>query len=189
MYNNTFLNNRCGAIIGQRGARGQMYDNVVVNNLLFGNVDCGGAPRQVAIEFRRTVMMRDNLVTTQDPRLLGDQRHQCPADDSPVIDSGSFVAVTTMSGSGTRIPVDDTYWFSDGYGVVNGDSIQLRGDQRRVSVIGVDDGSRTVEVSEAISWEKNQGIHLAYVGAAPDQGAFEFGSPQCDGSHSADNPN
>lgn len=181
LYNNTFINNRCGAIIGQRGARGQMYDNVAINNLLYGNVDCAGAPRQISVEVRRTLSLRDNLDATHDPGLESVENGRfCPAADSPVIDAGGFVARTRISGSGTRIPVDDTNWFSDGYGIVDGDTIRFLGDPRRVRIVNIDDASRTIEVAEEFSWEANQGIHLAFEGAAPDVGAFEKGSAQCD---------
>jgi hypothetical protein len=183
LYNNTFLDNRCGAIVAQRGARGRMYDNVAANNLLYGNVDCVGSSRQIDVEVRRSLRMRDNLLAKLDPGLVPtNDGRQCPAAGSPVVDAGVFVARTTSSGSGTIVPVDDSSWFSDGYGVVDGDMIQFYGDRRRVRIVDVDYELQTIEIADEWSWEKEQGVHLAYEGAAPDQGAFEFGSRQCDES-------
>ena len=165
-----------------------MYDNVAANNVLYGNVDCSGTPRQIAIEVRRTVILRDNLVTTDDPGLtLTEDRRFCPVVGSAVVDAGAFIARTTSGGSGRRVPVDDTSWFSDGYGVVDGDEIRFLGSDRPIRIVAVDDATLTIVLSEEVSWNKNQGIHLWYEGAAPDLGAFEFGSAQCDDGHNSGN--
>ena len=67
LYNNTFYENDCYAIIGQSGRRNRFYDNRVVNNLLFRNRDCDGGSRQTSIRDRGAVILSNNGQTKKDP--------------------------------------------------------------------------------------------------------------------------
>jgi hypothetical protein len=97
--------------------------------------------------------------------------------DSPCIDGGSFpTRITSATGSGTQLQVEDAGYFVDGWGIpqVEGDEVQLS-DGQRARVTSVDYDTNTIVVDRAVSWTLNQGIGLAYRGAAPDLGAYEFG--------------
>ena len=96
---------------------------------------------------------------------------------SPAIDAGEFLTVTTSAGSGTTIPVADAGFFTNGFGIVAGDVIQLQGQTLRANVAAVDSASNTVTVDTPLSWTAGLGVALAYNGSRPDIGAFEFGAP------------
>jgi hypothetical protein len=93
---------------------------------------------------------------------------------SPCVDSGAFLTRTTADGSdSTVIEVENAGYFSDGHGLVEGDMIQLEGQDTAVTVTAVDYGGRTLTVDTALSWTSGTGVSFPYFGSAPDRGAFE----------------
>ncbi len=92
-------------------------------------------------------------------------------ESSPCVDSGCFLTEATTSG--TVIPVENALFFTDGYGVVEGDSIVI-GSRAPVKVCGVDYESNLVTIEESISWTAGDGVSYTYSGSAPDIGALEF---------------
>ncbi len=98
---------------------------------------------------------------------------------SPCRDAGTYLTtIISSSGSGTGFQVADAGYFMDGWGIpgVNGDEIQIVGTSQKARITHVDYGTNTITVNAALTWTQNQGIALAYVGAAPDVGAHEYGS-------------
>lgn len=96
--------------------------------------------------------------------------------DSPCIDKGRFLtSITSASGSGTSFVVDDSLWFIDGFGIVDGDRIQLEGETSTAKITNINYTTNTITVNTELTWDKGQGVFLAYQGAAPDIGAFEYG--------------
>jgi len=96
--------------------------------------------------------------------------------DSPCIDQGGFLTtITSASGAGTSFVVDDAGYFMDGWGVVDGDLIQLEDQTTTARLTSVDYGTNTLVVDRTVTFSNGQGVALAYVGAAPDPGAHEFG--------------
>jgi hypothetical protein len=63
----------------------------------------------------------------------------------------------------------------DGWGIIEGDFIQLGGQTQRVRITNVDYSSNTITVHQSLSWTNAQGVSLAYEGSAPDLGAYEYG--------------
>jgi hypothetical protein len=93
---------------------------------------------------------------------------------SPAIDKGVFLTATTAAGSGAVIAVADAGYFVDGYGITDGDLIQLAGQAQTARITKVDYGAHTITVDKSLTWESGQGVALAYYGTAPDIGAFEY---------------
>ena len=96
---------------------------------------------------------------------------------SPCVDKGTFLTnVTSVSGSGKVFQVSDSRYFTDGWGVpsVLGDEIQLFGSSQRARITKIDYSTNTITVDTNLTWAQNQGVSLAYEGAAPDIGAFEL---------------
>jgi hypothetical protein len=96
--------------------------------------------------------------------------------NSPSIDAAAYpTRITSADGSGTQFQVEDARYFMDGWGIphVQGDEIQLA-DGQGARVTNVNYEANIVTVDRALTWTLNQGISLAYEGAAPDLGAYEF---------------
>ncbi len=95
---------------------------------------------------------------------------------SPCIDAGGNLTTTVGSGSGTVVPVADSLYFTDGYGVIDPDVIRV-GDNR-VQIVSINRSSNEITVDSSISWSDGDPVNLDYFGLAPDLGAFESGSSE-----------
>ncbi len=95
---------------------------------------------------------------------------------SPAIHSGTPLTRTSSAGSGTLLPVLDAHYFSNGYGLTAGDTIQVG--TSTAQVISVNYTSNTLTLNTALTWVSNAPVSYPYSGAAPDIGAFAFqGTP------------
>jgi len=92
---------------------------------------------------------------------------------SPCIDAGAFLTQTTGAGSGTTLPVQDVGYFTDGFGIVEGDLIQLSGQSATARIIGIDYDAHILYLDRSFNWNSGQGVSLAYSGVSPDIGAYE----------------
>jgi len=95
------------------------------------------------------------------------------APQSPCIEAGDFLTRTTAAGSGTQIPVEDVMYFCDGYGIIDGDLIQLEGTTQTVRIVKIEYDNNLLQVDQAISWTSGQGVSRPYEGTKPDIGVFE----------------
>lgn len=96
--------------------------------------------------------------------------------NSPAIDTGGpLTTITSASGSGTSFVVADAAYFVDGWGMIQGDRIQLQASSQRVRITAINYSSKSITVDGSLTWTQNQGISLCYEGSAPDVGAFEVG--------------
>src|SRR3989344_283273 len=98
------------------------------------------------------------------------------ASGGDAIDAGGALTKTRSSGSGTVVPVDDSFYFFDGYGLTDGDTIQIGSNVVKVIAVGEAAGNNTVTIDRSITWSAGDGVSLPYNGAAPDAGAIEYGS-------------
>ena len=117
-------------------------------------------------------LFRGNLQI--DPRL--DPLSQRPLPGSPVRDAGAWLTtVTTSSGSGAVLQVEDAYYFQAGSDLAAGDAVQIN--DQIVALKGIDYASNTLTLARPVSWSQGDPVNLPYYGAAPDIGAFESASP------------
>ena len=93
--------------------------------------------------------------------------------DSPAIDAGGALTNTRSSGSGTSIPVNDARYFTDGFGLQDGDLIRVGNDTVRVTAVNYNTNTLTVDAN--ISWNNNDPVNYDYAGNGPDIGAYESG--------------
>jgi hypothetical protein len=91
---------------------------------------------------------------------------------SPCIEKGRPLTFTTSSGTGKTIPVQDSTFFFDGFGLVPGDLIVI-GKNAPVRVVSVLD-KKTLVVSEVVSWQSSEPVSLPFGGTALDIGAVEY---------------
>lgn len=95
---------------------------------------------------------------------------------SPAIGAGAHLAHTTAAGtSTTKIPVDDPYFFTDGFGMVPGDSIKV-GSNSPVTIAAIDDTNKILTVATPISFASGDNVDLPFSGTAPDIGAIQHGT-------------
>ncbi len=166
------------------GAEAQMGPNVYENNLVFHNDP--GTPSIINMSWPKlyTVAEVEALPDSEfknnidlDPLFVDPKNldfHIQPS--SPAIDAGRHLTYTIGSGTGTQIRVHNANYFCDGFGIVNGDLMQLQGQTIRARILEVDYQNNTLTVERPLSWVDGQGVSLAYEGSAPDIGAFEFNS-------------
>jgi hypothetical protein len=126
-----------------------------------------------------------NWAEAGDPLFVNDEAVPDPSDpsrldfhlqqSSPAIDAGAFLTRTVSAGSGTQLAVEDAMFFLDGFGIIEGDRVQLQGQSTMVRVVAVDYVQNRITLDTALTWQAGQGVSLPYRGAAPDLGAFEYG--------------
>lgn len=186
IYNNTLNRNYEGI----RSGSPIVIRNVVKNNIIYDNVayeirKYGNGTRDIlythnnilgaTVQFDKAGDTVENNYSVN-PRFVNEnERDFHLQSNSPMIDKGSFLTITTDAGSGTSIRVKDARYFMDGWGIIEGDAIQIEGQSQVVRIINVDYKNNIITVDASISWTKGKGIGLPYKGSAPDIGAFEFG--------------
>jgi hypothetical protein len=177
LYNNTFYDNRCFALIGYSGDPKQYGDNRAVNNIFYKNRDCEGKGEQISIADKATVIATGNAVESSDPGFLDELKPDLHLKrDSRMIDRAGPLTVTRSAGEGTTMPVGDVFWFSDGFTIPGepGDEIQLLGTTDTARVVRIDFTAKTLILDRSVSWRSGQGVALKFEGLAPDFGAAEY---------------
>ena len=97
---------------------------------------------------------------------------------SGCIDAGAFLTITVGDGSGNVIPVEDAHYFIDGWGIVEGDLIQLEGSPETLQIMGIDYEENMITVDKSVSWSDGLGVSFSYSSTAPDIGTFEYPGPR-----------
>jgi len=77
----------------------------------------------------------------------------------PMVEAGTFLTTTTSSGSGTTFTVNDARYFMDGWGIVDGDTIQLQGQTQTAKITNI--SGNTITVDTSLTWASGQGVSLA----------------------------
>lgn len=198
VYNNAFYHNGweadyapfSGAIyFADWNNVGPLEGNEFKNNIFFDNK--GGAFSYDSDVPERISIMENNY--EGDPDFVFDDSIQYSPfgpkpdfhleQDSPCIDAGvALTTITSPSGSGRTFEVENPWYFYDGWTIPGeiGDLVQLEGDSVQARVIDVDYETGEISVDTSLTWTQDQGISLAYNGAAPDIGAYEYEIISCD---------
>lgn len=92
--------------------------------------------------------------------------------ESKVRDAGIPLTSTKSGGSGTVVPVLESWYFSNGMGLQSGDTVRI-GDET-VLLTDVEYDNHTLIIDRSISWTPNAPVSYDYAGSNPDPGAFEF---------------
>ena len=180
IYQNTFYANRCYGLRSSTGSGEKFPDTLMRGNLFYRNVDCTGAAIQAAMpapeEFERAgnVLIR----ASDDPGFVDVAKLDLRLrSNSRLVNTGVFLTRTGRAGTGAQLPVEDVWFFYDGFGIRGevGDVIQLAGTRQRARVLAVDYVTGTLKIDRDLSWEAGQGVSLAFEGTAPEPGAYEVG--------------
>ena len=188
VYHNSFYHN--GHLATDPGFQGGMYfanwsgvspvGNVVKNNIFYDNKN-GSISYEGQVDPQ--VVENDWDQNDLDPGFV-DLSDSDPDDpdlpdlhlepNSTAIDAGTrLTTITSADGFGTAFGVADAGYFTDGWGIIEGDLIQLANGQRaRITDVNYETNVITVDVG--LSWTQNMSVSLAYEGPAPDLGAYEL---------------
>ena len=202
IYNNVFYHNGIGldpnepvAMSNNVGLKfsswaTQIKNTVVKNNIFYRNV---GGPIAFQGSIRREDQTIENNWESGDPLFVDDESPLDPFNpnlpdfrlqaNSPAIDAGIHLTQTASSGSGTSLRVDDSGYFSDGFGIVDADWVKI-GSGEPVQVREIDYAADTITLAEARTWNNNDPVwlyrdsrgNIVFQGSAPDLGAHEFGA-------------
>lgn len=160
--------------------QGDPIGNVVKNNIFYENK--GGPITTDAVDTPQVV---ESNWETGDPLFEDDETPLDPFNPnlpdfhlqgaSLCIDSGTFLTkITSADGSGTQFQIEDAGYFTNGWGMIDGDELQLEGSVQKARITDIDYENNIITVDNGLSWTQNMGISLAYSGTAPDLGAYEY---------------
>lgn len=93
--------------------------------------------------------------------------------NSPARDAGGPLTLTGSAGSGTAVPVQEAWYFSDGFSLQAGDRIRV-GSNDPVTIVGVNYASNTLTIDRSITWGSQDWVTYDYANSRPDMGAYEF---------------
>ncbi len=93
------------------------------------------------------------------------------ASSSECREAADDLTFTVNSGTGKIIKVADASYFSNGYGIIEGDVIKV-GNNPAVRIVSINYGSNEITVGDNISWQQNTGVNLNYSGSRPDMGVL-----------------
>lgn len=94
--------------------------------------------------------------------------------DSPAIDAGAHLAKTVEAGTAaTTVIIDDALFFTDGYGIAEGDKVKI-GNNAPVTITSIDYDLNKLTVSAPLTFAKGDYVDISYNGSAPDIGAVEY---------------
>ena len=83
--------------------------------------------------------------------------------NSKLVDAGDWLtSITSHSGTGTSFEIGDSTFFTDGWGIIEGDTIQLEGKSESVRIKHIDYATNTIEVESLISWSQGDGVAIPY---------------------------
>jgi len=198
VYGNVLKNNAfCASLTHEvrRCLTAVSNDNYYINNNIYGSsilYDPDGIVTLTYLQSNYPALWYDNMehspgfagVPTRDLQLLW---------ESPMIDSGTWLTTTASAGSGSSIELVDARYFTDGYGVVEGDRIRLEGRLGHLRIVTVDYESNVIVVDKDTSWNDAQGVALVYerkggapIYGVPDIGALEYQPPFAMGTDDVD---
>jgi len=200
IYHNTFYQNHWG-MVGSPDMP-QLDRNVIKNNIFYlnetfeirwrtqnavdgnyfgGNSILGGDIEWYPAGYQSLSYLQNNYPEfwfgniSENPMFTDEHSHDLTLKPgSPMIERGLFLTKTTDAGSGVSIPVKDARYFMDGWGIIEGDIIQLERNPQTARIIAVDYEENILIVDVSLSWEAGQGVSLDFKGYSPDIGAFEF---------------
>ncbi len=193
-YNNTLADNQVGV---RAVSTDPTRDNIIKNNIIYNSVGNNVFITNNTTTPSLNYFIRNNIFGESgsvvsyasndkrinqlavNPRFVNaSARNYNLNAGSPMINAGAWLTTTTSGGSGNKIPVEDSRYFMDGWGVIDGDLIQFEGESTPVRITKVDYSNNILTLSKSISYAKGQGIALPYYGSAPDIGALEYGEAE-----------
>ncbi len=121
-------------------------------------------------ETYRAVSLQDAHSLTSDPLFVNPQSFNFTLQpQSSLLGKGTILSHSTSSGSGRTVSVTDASYFSDGFGIGNGDVIAIGVDM--ATITGIDYQANTISLDRTLTWNKNAAVSFPFTGNAPNIGA------------------
>ncbi|MFP3904825.1 MAG: PKD domain-containing protein, partial [Armatimonadota bacterium] len=204
-YGNVFDDNTAMAT-NLRGAT-EMIENCIFANNAFSRNDKYGEDRQVLVQsgtsedlvftsnlIHGKVQFEDKVLSpgeaeevsdgvfidnmNTDPEYRDAAAHDYrPAPGSPLIDGGRTFTRTTETGNGSALPVEDSRWFYDGFGIdgERGDAVVVGRERHYARIESINHEQSILYLDRELTWEAGAQVSLPFSGDAPDIGAYETG--------------
>ena len=183
IYNNTLSQNYYGI---RHNSSDPATDNVIKNNIVYNskiyNVKVLSIDKNyfinnniigAKVEYSPRDIIEDNI--SFDPLFINiNTRDFRPQENLNTTNKGSFLTKTVNPGSGNTIKVEDARYFMDGWGVIEGDLIQIEGQAQTAMITSVDYKTNTITIDTRLSWDAGKGVSLPFQGTFPEIGAFEI---------------
>ncbi len=196
VHHNTFYDNGEGLDIGAHSQSGNIniYNNIFSRNSIYQMQNSSTDLNPSEIHLKNNLFdgenpdwaLRGDDYISAEPGFVDVQSGDFRLNDaSPAIDQGTFLTKTIGSGMGSTVEVENAGFFTNGYGLKEGDSIRFEGQTQQFEIIAVDFTLNTITLNDETSWDNGNGVSLSYNGNYPDIGAYEYDSPS--GIHTTEN--
>ncbi|GFE58385.1 right-handed parallel beta-helix repeat-containing protein [Geobacter sp. AOG1] len=149
-----------------------IHDNAFTNNIIFRSgatnvVYSDGSGKSVASQQAYDSLWKGNIQS--DPIL---DTSFMPLAGSPAINGGAnLTTITSPSGTGTSFTVADSAYFTDGMGIVSGDTIQI-GSQTAI-ITAINYSTNVLNLDRTVTWTQGTPVNLPYNGTKPNIGLVQ----------------
>lgn len=92
---------------------------------------------------------------------------------SPCVEAAVDLTTAVGSGSGTSLTVADASYFSDGFGIVPGDYIQIGLASTSVQISSINYSTNVITLATSTTWTNGDGINLPHTGLSSNIGAVQ----------------
>jgi len=175
--NNIFYRNQQTILISNNDYK-SVNKNYFISNILFGTKDgeqlIGLHVDKFSLkdaELNLPALYSKNF--DSDPKFINEAENNFHlSTGSPFIDKGEALTSTVGKGKGNVVTASDPLYFSDGFGLIEGDSIRI-GKNSPLRIISIDYDSGKISLSGTAKWKNGDPINLNYKGYAPDIGPYE----------------
>jgi len=185
VHHNTFYNNAEGLDVGAHASG----ENICITNNIFSQNSVYQMQNSSTDFNTNELHIKNNILDGTNPSwaLFGDDyildnpefinisTHDFHLQNiSPAIDQGLFLTKTISSGAGNVLALEDVGFFTNGFGIKEGDFINIEGQSQQFEIVAIDYVNNTITINETTSWNLNDNVSLVYNDIAPDMGAFEY---------------
>jgi len=198
IHHNTFYNNGEGLDIGAHslGKNINITNNIFSQNLVYQMQNSSDDLNSTELKIRNNLLdgfnpswaLFGHSYIIGNPEFIDISTYDFHLQTvSPAINKGYFLAKTTNAGTGVTIKLKDAGFFTDGYGISEGDLILFEGQTQEFEILGIDYINNTITVNKVTSWNIGDRISLTYNDNIPDIGAFEYHENTETNEHSINN--
>lgn len=185
VHHNTFYNNGEGLDVGIHtlGENINIFNNIFSQNLVYQIQNSSTDLNTNELHIKNNLLDGDNPswalfgddYIIDDPEFINVLIHDFQLQStSPAINQGVLLTKTTNSGTGTLIELDDVGFFTNGYGIREGDLVEFEGQTQQFEILEINYIDKIITINATASWNNGDGVSLIYNDNKPDIGAYEY---------------